>query len=195
MIRIHNKKPPVLLATEEQGFKTFTSQDYDMNIIACRSFTARPDEFDDLLHVVYKENSLFIEHIFPCTTDAGKYWLMNPMRTDGTAILMDTYQYRSAFTFGFHKGSYPCLVQRKAIPVWRDNDLDLDIENINEGTATAIQIHRAGKHERTTRVGKYSAGCIVIQTGYQDFMDTVKKQKQFLHSEIFSLTVLKGLYL
>ena len=72
---------------------------------------------------------------------------------------------------------------------------NLDIENINEGTATAIQIHRAGKHERTTRVGKYSAGCIVIQTGFQDFMDTVKKQKQFLHSDIFSLTVLKGIYL
>ena len=94
-----------------------------------------------------------------------------------------------------HKGSYPCLVQTKPIPVWRDNDRDLDIENINEGSATAIQIHRAGKSEKTSRVGKYSAGCIVIQTGYNDFIETVKKQKQFLGSSIFSLTILKGLFL
>lgn len=195
MIRVHNKKPPVIEEAENKGFKVFLEQDYDMNIIACRSYTARPDEFDDLIHVVYKENGLFIEQIWPCTTDAGKYWLENPSRAAGTAVLMHPYQYRSAFTFGLHRQTYPALVQRISIPVWRDNDKDLEVEHINEGTATAIQIHRASKNNRSTLVGKWSAGCVVIQTDFDGFIGVLNKQHRYLNSKIFSLTILKGLYL
>lgn len=195
MIRVHNTLPPVLQEAKKHDFKIFIEQDMDMNIIACRNPFPRPDEFDDLIHVVYRENGLYIEQIWPCTTDAGKYWLQNPSRAAGTAVLMSPYQYRSAFTFGLHRQTYPALVQRKTIPVWRDNDLDDEVEHINEGTANAIQIHRASKNNRSSLVGKWSAGCVVIQTDYDSFMGVLNKQYRYLGSKIFSLTVLEGLYL
>ena len=117
MIRIHSQKPPVLIAAEQRGFKTFTSQDYDMNIIACRNPEPRSDHFDDLIHIVYVVEGRYYEHIYPCTCDAGKYWLENPMRASGTAVLKSPHQYRSAFTFGLHRGLYKCVVQRKTIEV------------------------------------------------------------------------------
>ena len=194
MIRIHNKIPPVLQEAIKYGFKVFIDQDMDMNIIACRNPYPRPDEFDDFIHIVYKLDEQYIEHIFPCTTDAGKHWMENPMRSDGTAILMAPFQYRSSFTFGLHKKSYKCLVQKTEIKVWRDNDGDLEIEPINEGVAHAIQIHRASSKERSTRVGKWSAGCVVIQTEWTEFINTLEQQERFIGSNTFSLTVLEGIF-
>ena len=191
MIRIHSKLPPVITEIQRYNFKYFLNQDMDMNIIACRNPHPRPDEFDDFIHIVYKLENKYIEHVYPCTTDAGKYWMKNPMRADGTAVLMAPFQYRSAFTFGLHKGSYKCLVQRKPIKVWRDNDGDLEIEPINEGTAHAIQVHRASSNERSTNVGKWSAGCIVVQTDYADFIKVLEQQERFLGSSVFSVTLLE----
>lgn len=195
MIRVHSSQPPIIEEALKNGFKVFLSKDMDLNIIGARNPEPRPDEFDDLLHVVYKLDGKYIETIFPATLDAGKHWMENPSRSDGTAVLIHPYQYRSAFTFGMHKGQYDCLVQRKEIPVWREKDLDLEIDEHNPSTAWAIQIHRAASHERSSQVGRYSAGCLVIQTGFSEFMDLCRQQKTFTGSSIFSLTILEGRYL
>ncbi len=194
MLRIHTSKPLVLLATEEQGFKTFQNS-YDLNIIGCRNPLPRPNEFDDLIHVVHYHNGLWHEYIFPCTLDAGAYWMENPMRKGGTAHLIHPHQYKGAFTFGSHRGEYPCLVQKRKIIVWRDSNRNSELDEYNEGEATAIQIHRASKGDRSALVNKWSAGCCVLQTGFDEFMNLCYKQQKNNRGSSFSLTVLEGRYL
>ena len=194
MLRVHLNKPPIIVAAEMQGFAIF-ERSYDLNIIGARNPLPRPNEFDDLLHVVHKHNDRWLEHIFPCTLDAGAHWLENPMRRGGTAALMHPHQYRSAFTFGSHRGEYPCLVQAKKIPVWRDNNRNDEIDEFNEGEATAIQIHRASSGERSALVNRWSAGCVVLQSEFGTFMELCRKQKVNRRGDKFSLTVLEGRYL
>ena len=110
----------------------------------------------------------------------------NPARKDGTAVLMHPYQYRSSFTFGTHKGKYDCLVQRFAIPVWREKGGTEDIDEFLPSEAHAIQIHRASNNERSSQVNKWSAGCVVLQSGFKEFMDLCRQQERFLRSPIFS---------
>ena len=44
--------------------------------------------FDDTLLCIYKLKGEWVTKIYPITTDAGTYWLKNPMSTKGTAILV-----------------------------------------------------------------------------------------------------------
>tara|TARA_A100001011_G_C14304097_1_gene842221 strand:+ start:1705 stop:2289 length:585 start_codon:yes stop_codon:yes gene_type:complete len=194
MLRIHANKPLILLAAEEHGFKTF-AKSYDLNLIGARNPLPRPNEFDDLLHVVHYHNGLWFEYIYPCTLDAGAHWMENPMRTGGTAHMVHPHQYRSAFTFGSHRGEYECLVQKRKISVWRDSNRNELLDEYNDGEAVAIQIHRASKGDRSALVNKWSAGCCVIQTGFHEFMELCKKQVKNNHGSSFSLTVLEGRYL
>ncbi len=194
MLRIHLTKPHVLSAVELEGFKTFQGS-YDLNIIGCRNPLPRINEFDDFLHVVYYHNQKWLEHIYPCTLDAGAYWLKNPMRQGGTAHLKHPYQYRSAFTFGSHKGEYDCLVTPQKIEVWRDSNKNLKLDEYKESDSYAIQIHKASKGDRSALVNKWSAGCCVLQTGFEDFMDLCYKQKKNGKGSKFTLTVLEGRYL
>ena len=194
MLRIHLDKPPALTAAELEGFATFQAS-YDLNIIGCRNPMPRINEFDDLLHVIHYHNGKWHEYVFPCTLDAGAHWMENPMRKGGTAHLKHPHQYRSAFTFGSHKGEYPCLVQAKKIDVWRDSNRNLELDEYNDGEATAIQIHRASKGDRSVLVNKWSAGCCVLQTGFAEFMELCYKQKKNGRGSKFSLTVLEGRYL
>ena len=195
MIRNHSSLPPIILEAQRHGFKTFLNSDYDMNIIGARNPEPRHNEFDDLLHVVYKKENRFVERIFPCTIDAGKHYMENPARRDGTAVLMHPYQYRSAFTFGKHRGKYDCLVQRFAIPVWREKGGTMDIDEFLPSEAHAIQIHRSSSSETSTQVDKWSAGCIALQTGFSKFMELCRKQEKNVRSPVFSLTIVKGRFL
>jgi len=194
MIRYSTDKPPVMLRAEELGFATFKGA-YDLNIIACRNMEERPDAFQDTLHVVYWKNR-WVETIFACTTHAGKYYLNNPSRQSGCAVLKHDYQYRSSFKIGKRSSGYECLVPCKPIPVWRDNNKDDVVDYGGEDHDSAgIQIHRANITETTIQVGKYSAGCVVIQTGWNEFINLCKKQILLEKGSTFSLTILKGLYL
>jgi hypothetical protein len=193
MIRLHQNTPPIIRALQDLGYAVFENKDYDLNIIGARNPDPRPDEFDDLLHVVYKSNGKWTEQIFPCTLDAGAHWHNNPMRSTGTAALIHPYQYRSAFTFGKHRGKYDCLVQTKAIPVWRDNNRNSILDEYNPSSATAIQIHQAGT--ASVNVGRWSAGCCVLQSGFGTFMELCRKQEKAIRSKIFSFTILEGRYL
>lgn len=194
MIRYSLDKPPVITRSESLGFATFKG-DYDLNIIACRNMEERPDTFQDTIHVVYFKKT-WVECIFPCTTHAGNHYLLNPGRTEGTAILKHDHQYRSSFKIGMRSSGYECLVPCKDIPVWRDGNRDAIIDYGGEDHDSAgIQIHRANFENTSVQIGRYSAGCIVLQTGFDDFMNLCKKQVIMNKGSTFSLTILKGIYL
>lgn len=195
MIRYSLDKPPVILRAESLEFATFKGK-YDLNIIACRNMVERPDTFQDTIHVVYHDDRKWIEYIFPCTTHAGLYYLNNPSRRAGCAILKHDYQYRSSFKIGMRSSGYKCLIPCKDIPVWRDADRnDIATYGGEDHDSAGIQIHRANSSDNTVLIGKYSAGCVVIQTGFNLFMDLCEKQVQNRKGSTYSLTILEGLFL
>lgn len=195
MIRYSIDAPPVINRAKYLDFKTFMGL-YDLNLIVCRNDIERPDTFQDTMHVVYHDGEKWIEYIYPCTSHSGIYYLRNPSRRAGTAILKHDYQYRSVFTIGRRSSGYECLIPCADIPVWRDGDRDDVVEfGGDDYDSAGIQIHRANAFDTSVKVGKYSAGCVVLQTGFDGFMDLCYKQKSHGKGSKFSLTILWGMYL
>lgn len=163
----------------KKGYRFFERDDYNLNIIGIRGPQRQAGLFDDTLVVIYKEEGEWQIKWYWITTDAGTYWLENPMKHNGTALLKEG-QYRSAWVIGKHKGEYPALVQAKAVPVYRDNNknriLDYDESTVETGFF-GINIHRSSAHRRTEEVGRWSAGCQVFQDpqDYEQFMGLVNK--------------------
>lgn len=186
--------PMVLQEVKRLGFKVFSGP-YDMNIIGCRNPKPVPNTFDDKIKVVYQDNDLnWIEKTYTATTDAGLYFMNRPMRSTGTAVLIDPFQYRGIFKLGSHKGKYQCLVQTKPMAVWRDNNKNDIIDEFNIGSATAIQIHRASNKWRSQRVDRWSAGCQVISdpNDFDSFMFHVKLQLKYHPTwRTFTYTLIK----
>jgi hypothetical protein len=172
--------PPILKRVKEAGFVVFgASRDYDLNIIAIRSPNREANEFDDELIVVYAVDGLYRAEHFRCTTDPGSYWLQL-LDYKPTAILA-AGQYRGAWRIGKHRGRYEALIQSKPVVVHRDGDKD-NIINLSAPTEEGlfgINIHRANKNESSTRVEKWSAGCIVLNKGFSRFMYLCNLQQKF----------------
>lgn len=194
--------PPLLRRCKDLGYAIFVQYNYDLNLIACRSPSRESGKFDDMFHVVYRYGDRYIQESYPCTTDAGLYWMHNPARVEGTAILV-AGQYRNVYKLDLHGGKYLALCQRNgAVSVYRDNNrdsvLDHDPETIQTGSGFGINIHRASAHSTeegglTEDVERYSAGCVVIQSrdDFDRLIALAKKQKDDLGYDTFSLTLLE----
>ncbi len=156
--------PPLLQQVAGYGYAVFTNGDYDLNLIGIRSKTRKANEFDDLMTCTYKEGGRWVTRYWPCTTDPGAYWLENPSRVSGTAILAPG-QYRGAYRLGKHRGRYEALCQSGKVMVFRDSNkdeiLDTSADTIEEGYF-GINIHRANSKRKSVPVEKWSAGCQVI---------------------------------
>jgi len=190
--------PPILRKCKDLGYAIFTDKNYDLNLIACRSPSRVANEFDDVFHVVYRVGDRYFQESYPCTTDAGLYWLHNPSRVEGTAILVPN-QYRNVWRLDYHAGnkSHLALCQRNGpVQVYRDSDrneiLDMDPDTIMEGWF-GINIHRASSKHTAERVERYSAGCIVIQEkdDFDRLIALAKRQRDQLGYHNFSLTLLE----
>lgn len=133
--------------------------DPNFAIVVVRTLPGVPNAFDDRLCVLWRDGGQWQMRAWPCTADPGRYWLQNPGRVSGTAILCPG---QHGMVLGEHKGAYPCLTQAAPLATWRDNDRDGcpryggPIYRDSEG----IQIHHAGV--ASTAVDKWSAGCIVV---------------------------------
>ncbi len=194
--------PPLLRRCKDLGYAIFVAHNYDLNLIACRSPSREGGKFDDMFHVIYRYGDRYIHESYPCTTDAGLYWMHNPARVQGTAILV-AGQYRNTYKLDRHTGKYLALCQRSgAVSVYRDNNrdsiLDHDPATIETGSDFGINIHRASAHSTesdglTENVGRYSAGCIVIQSrdDFDRLIALAQKQIELLGYKQFSLTLLE----
>jgi len=140
-----------------KGYKVF--DDGQLNLIGIRKDLTYNNRFDDTF-VVFTTDGVF--HAFDCTTDPGMYWVENFFNPDGTAVLKPG-QYLNSHQRGLHQGSYPALVQRRALTVYRDDNRDNIIDYINPQTGLfGINIHRANANTKSVQVDKWSAGCTVI---------------------------------
>ena len=160
---------------KSKGYKWFENGDYNVNIVGIRNSETLGDvtnKFDDFMTISYKDKGMWNYHCFDCTTDPGRYWVEDPMSSDGVAILKPN-QYRGAYEIGLHKRDYEALCQVKSVDVYRDNNLD-DEFDLNEATVQSglfgINIHRATSVEggTSTQVDKWSAGCQVVAS-YDEF--------------------------
>ena len=191
------ERPEILDRVEALGFVTFDGA-FDLNLIGVRNPEAKANQFDDLFHVVCKdEKNLWQHFIFTCTTDPGLYWLQKSTRVDGTAIMVDPQQARGCYKLDLHAGKYLALCQRGGkIKVWRDANKDqiLDRDGKQHVGYFGINIHRASQTRIVDKVERYSAGCTVIQK-FSDFdmlIHLCKKQIQTIGVDTFTYTLIKG---
>tara|TARA_R100001510_G_scaffold57108_1_gene64163 strand:+ start:1164 stop:1772 length:609 start_codon:yes stop_codon:yes gene_type:complete len=178
-----NLAPEKILSTlRGLGYATFeTEVAYDLNIFGIRTNSITVNEFNDYVGCVYRDEELNWHcEIWPATTDPGLYWLQNPSKLDGTAVLVPG-QYRGVYKKDYHSGKYLALCQRNGpVKVWRDGDKDSKIETggkIYEGMF-GINIHHASYTGTSTQVNKWSAGCQVIANidDFNRLMHLVDKQ-------------------
>ena len=188
-------RPEILDIAESHGHKVFESGQYNVNIIGVRSPNHQPNRFDDVMHCVYRdENDEWVHKSWQCTTEPGTYWLENPSRVAGTAILVPG-QYRGVYKIGKHRGKYDALVQHGApVKVYRDSNKD-EIIDAEVGTSEegffGINIHKAGEH--STQINKWSAGCQVfaVADDFSEFMDICYKARD-KWGDSFSYTLIVG---
>lgn len=166
----------LLEAYKKNNYKFFLDSKFDCNLFGVRSSSRKAGEFDDIVGVFYKDyNDRDKVFCFKATTDPGVHWLHNPLSKDGTLIMLRG-QYRGAYKLGIHgrtwaSGGYKALEQVKDMYYVRDNNkdetLDLSLSNDPKNIFKGVyktNIHRASKWQKIPLIGKYSAGCQVIQS-------------------------------
>ena len=166
----------------DKGYTFFEKGDYNLNLIGIRGNELKANAFDDRLINIYKVDGEWVFDEFPITTDAGTYYLQNPMKQSGTALVVPN-QYKGLWELGRHRDSYTALVQKNEVEVYRDNNndsiLDFEDSTIEKGVF-GINCHRSNPRGESTQVDKWSAGCQVFKSVYdfeQRFLPIIKKAK------------------
>ena len=185
--------PSLLQKVSDKGFRVFTRGQYNLNIVGLRTDSSEVNTFNDEIHLIYKDHrGKWVDLSFECTTDPGLYWLKNPGRRSGTAILKEG-QYRGSHTIGQHRGRYTALVQRAPVKVYRDRNrdevIDRDLRSVEEGLF-GINIHHAGYDSH--RVDRWSAGCTVIGNlaEWHIFLSIVRRSAE-LYGDRFTYTLIE----
>ena len=123
---------------------------YNLNIWFIRSENSKPGRFDDVQIVFWKHDGEWYKHIYTCTTDPGRHYLLNPLNINGTAIVRPG-QYKGAWKLGYHQGrkDHPALVQHRPITVIRDFNKDtiLDYNIINNDLIVNMTIETKGHNK------------------------------------------------
>lgn len=199
----------IMSVVKDKGYSFFTKGQYNLNFIGIRSENSISDKFDDHYHIIYRgSDDRFKHYCLDFTSDPGKHWLLNPMNPRGTAILVP-YQYRGVYSLGVHgrswsSGGYEALEQVKPMMYVRDNSkntkLDFDLyrdpykrkrnvfwDNIKSNT------HRASRLKKVLNVGKYSAGCQVIQdiNDFEKILIPLCRKAKKIWGGVFSYTLLE----
>lgn len=181
---------------ERKGYTFFERGAYNLNIIGFRSETRIANRFDDRLVNVFKnEEGEWKWNDYPITTDAGTYWLKNPMIDEKGCALLVPNQYRGVYKIDKHNGKYDALCQRLGdVEVYRDNNRDMVLDFDPTTTDTGrfgINIHKSNPHRESKRVDKWSAGCQVFQSNldFDVFMEDCKKASKIWGNK-FSYTLL-----
>ena len=187
----------------EKRYRVFSGGKFDLNIVGIRSVNSKSDSFDDLLCVLYKDNDNdWVLEKFACTTDPGKHWLTNPLNKKGTLIMVPG-QVRGAYELGLHgrtgSSPYEALEQIKPMLYVRDNNkdniLDFKLIDLKSNWIRGIfktNIHRASKWKTLLGIGKYSAGCQVIQSpkDFERFLSLCHLQVKHGHGSSFTYTLI-----
>lgn len=178
-------------AFANKGYPLNTGE-WELNIIGIRNDNAKPNSFDDTMCVLFTDHyGDEVLSCFSCTTDAGLFWLEHPMRVEGCAIMKEGH-YPDVYKVGRHR-NYKALEQIGKIRYVRDNNRDATLDfgakdEIYDNIKT--NIHHAAIPENSTLVGKWSAGCQVINKGWFEFLELCEKSVLITQRNKFSYTLL-----
>ena len=165
--------PEILKLKEERGEPVFT-RDNSVNIVVVRRLPEQVDKFEDDIHLCWRDKGRWQHRRYPCTTNPGLAYLLQPMNLKGTAVLKPGLW---KFKIGLHQGKYKALRQSRPVEVWRDANKDghIDRDGATDIGMFGINIHRAGSN--STQVGRWSAGCIVlpIATDFAELLSIVER--------------------
>jgi hypothetical protein len=195
MEKLKKSEIRILIRTlKSKGYIVY-DRPYELNIVGRRSDITKPNSFDDWIYIFYQNNDGDWEGWkAKATTDAGTYWLLNPMQSKGTALLK-AGQYVDTYKVDRHNGRYFAVTQRlKPVVVIRDYNRNnvLDFNNGKEESGMfGINIHRADSTGTTKTIDKYSAGCQVFENAddFNQFMEMAYKQKD-LYGNKFTYTLI-----
>ena len=105
----------------EKGYKYFTNDNYDVNIIGIRNSDTNgkvTNKFDDIITISYKdENGEWNYHEYKCTTDPGDDWMENPWIDEIGCAVLKPGQYRGSHKLRLHSGKYLAIGQKKSVTV------------------------------------------------------------------------------
>lgn len=176
----------------------FCTGTYNLNIFGIRDDLFANDTFNDWIGVAF-ENDLcqYKVDLYPGTTDPGIHWLRNPLNKDGTIIMLEG-QYRGCYKIGIHGRTgnfqYEALEQCGPMEYVRDGNKD-NVLDINPSKKIKgifkTNLHRASRWKLLKLIGKYSAGCQVIQDPkhFDALMYTAKRQVSLGWGDKFSYTL------
>lgn len=184
----------IISVMEKKRYKVFSNpKGYDLNIVGIRTASIEEEKFNDWLTVFYVFEDVWNYFAFLSTTDPGTFYRKNPLSVKGTAVLKPA-QYRGAYKIGRHRG-YKALQQQKNMTVYRDANRDniLDTTGMAEETGIfGINIHRSNAHHPSTVVGKWSAGCQVLQDpDHFQFLMTLCERGREKFGNSFSYTLIE----
>jgi hypothetical protein len=184
----------IVRVMREKSYRVFDNKKgYDLNIVGIRSDQLEQEAFDDWITVFYLSDGRWNYFPFPGTTDPGSFYLHEPLSVSGTAILKPG-QYRGSHKVGKHK-NYRALQQQKPVTVYRDNNRDgyLNTDGMLQETGMfGINIHRSNAHRPSTLVGKWSAGCQVLQDPVHfNFLLELCESAAAKYSNSFTYTLLE----
>ena len=189
--------PPVLVMAKSLGHEIW-GDPWRLWLSGIRAPIRNANAFDDMLGCAYvTDEGLWEVHYWPGTTDPGTYWLENPSKSAGCAILVEG-QYLDTYKIDLHAGKYEALCQRAGeVSVYRDatkdDKLDLDPATIQTGYF-GINLHAATQVPDgiSTRVDKWSAGCQVHASadGFKKMMELAHMQKDKTGRETFTYTLM-----
>ncbi|MEA3312603.1 MAG: peptidoglycan-binding domain-containing protein [candidate division WOR-3 bacterium] len=156
-----------------------------------------PDRYNDCVALFWKEADESVKNkgvlrgvlrvrVLRATTEPGRYWTqLHPNPAGAANLVWGHHLYKR----GRHRG-HPALVSASGIDrVWRDRDADFaqDIsERVQQGRF-GIHVHAGGRGES---IGRWSAGCIAIQGGYEGeayrfFLERIERHP----GRLFNLTL------
>lgn len=99
-------------------------KEWNLNIIGIRAKGNKAEKFDDLLAVFHFFLDKWYISYYPITTNPIDYYLKNPIKANGTAILKEG-QYKGVYKIDKHKRKNDALCQRLGdVEVYRDNNKD-----------------------------------------------------------------------
>lgn len=144
-------------------YRWFEGGNYNLNLVGVRATDTAANTFNDLFCVAFADAAGPKLFAFPCTTDPGVFYRENPLNVLGTAVVKPG-QYPGLWKTGLHKGKYSALIQAAPVTVYRDGNLDdqVDTTGIEETGFFGINCHRAAAGGPSHQVDKWSAGCQVL---------------------------------
>jgi len=188
------KVTDIIDVMKEKSYRVFSNKKgYDLNIVGICSADIDQEVFNDGITVFYMSDGRWNYFPFPETTDPGSFYLQNPLSVKGTTILKPG-QYRGSHKIGRHK-NYKALQQKKAVTVYRDDNRDgyLNADNMDQDSGMfGINIHRSNAYRPSAVIGKWSAGCQVLQDpAHFRFLLELCELSSATYSNSFSYTLLE----